>query len=223
MRAIAPHAAASRVVHAARSRRAYDFLRSASRRVSLSWVKVAGLRAARQEFPLTTSGETTMQARMINTLAIALAAVLLSPLALAQDQQATTGAQDATTSVHENSTARQPMTPLNSDMSISTFHHLDTNHDGHVTLAEARADSSFNSRFATLDADGNGYISQNELKAPASTGKGAKGSDSSTTTYGNADDSNYESGTSDTTTTTDSTTTTPPKDQDSDDDNPQTP
>jgi hypothetical protein len=223
MRAIAPHAAASRVVHAARSRRAYDFLRSASRRVSLSWVKVAGLRAARQEFPLTTSGETTMQARMINTLAIALAAVLLSPLALAQDQQATTGAQDTTTSVHENSTARQPMTPLNSDMSISTFHHLDTNHDGHVTLAEARADSSFNSRFATLDADGNGYISQNELKAPASTGKGAMGSDSSTTTYGNADDSNYESGTSDTTTTTDSTTTTPPKDQDSDDDNPQTP
>lgn len=168
-----------------------------------------------------------MQARMINTLAIALATVLLSPLALAQDQQAATTAQDTTTSVHENSTARQPMSPLNSDMSISTFHHLDTNHDGHVTLAEARADSSFNSRFATLDADGNGYISQNELKAPASADKGAMGSDTSTTTYGNADDSNYESGTSDTTTTTNSTTTTtpttPPQDQDSDDANPQTP
>jgi hypothetical protein len=172
-----------------------------------------------------------MQARMINTLAIALATVLLSPLALAQDQQSTTGAQDTTTSVHENSTARQPMSPLNSDMSISTFHHLDTNHDGHVTLAEARADSSFNSRFATLDADGNGYISQSELKAGKTTGSGAMGSDNATTTYGNADDSNYESGSSasDTTNSTSSDsstsndTSTPPQDQDSDDAKPTSP
>ena len=172
-----------------------------------------------------------MQARMINTLAIGLAAALLSPLALAQS---TTGAQDtaqSTTSTSENATARQPMTPLNSDISLSTFNHLDTNHDGHVTLDEARADSSFNSRFAAMDADGNGYISQNELKGQATTGSGAMGSDRSTTTYGNADDSNYESGSSasDTTNSTSSDsstsndTSTPPQDQDADDDKSKSP
>jgi len=168
-----------------------------------------------------------MQVRKAYPLAIALAAVMASPLALAQS--------DNTSATSQGATARQPMTPLNSDISISTFNHLDTNHDGHVTLDEARADSSFNSRFGAMDADGNGYISQNELEGEASTGSAAMGSNGSTTTYGNADDSNYESGSSasDTTNSTSSDsstsndtsndTSTPPQDQDADDDTTKTP
>lgn len=148
-----------------------------------------------------------MQVRKAYPLAIALAAVMASPLALAQS--------DNTSATSQGATARQPMTPLNSDISISTFNHLDTNHDGRVSAAEARADSSFNDRFSTLDADRNGYVSNDELTAGSSnnTGTASTTTDSSTTTttsgstaatapvtYGNASDSSYESNGTDATT-----------------------
>lgn len=162
----------------------------------------------------------TMQVSKAYPLAIALAALMASPLALAQS--------DNTSVTSQNATARQPMTPLNSDISMSTFQHLDTNHDGRVSAAEARADSSFNDRFSALDTDRNGYVSNDELTAASSnnTGTASTTTDSSTTTttsgstaatppvtYGNASDSSYESSattgntTSDTNATTSSDTT----------------
>jgi|SwirhisoilCB2_FD_contig_101_1356479_length_698_multi_5_in_0_out_0_1 hypothetical protein len=157
-----------------------------------------------------------MQVRNATPLAIALAALMASPLVLAQS--------DTTSATSQNATARQPMTPLNSDISISTFNHLDTNHDGRVSVAEARADSSFNNSFGKLDADRNGYVSNDELTAASgdTTGTASTGDATSTTTtttsgstsanppvtYGNASDSTYESSNSTDTTGTDTSTTT---------------
>jgi len=153
-----------------------------------------------------------MQVRKAYPLAIALAALMASPLALAQ--------ADNTSATSQNATARQPMTPLNSDISMATFQHLDTNHDGRVSAAEARADSSFNDRFSTLDTDRNGYVSNDELTAASSNNTGTAstttGSSTTTTTsgstaatppvtYGNASDSSYENGTSSDTTTSSDT------------------
>lgn len=83
-----------------------------------------------------------MQTRIKTLLAIALPAALLSPVALAQDQQS----QEPQTDVHQNTTARQPMSPLNSDMSAATYSHLDKNRDGVVSPEEAAADPSFHTR-----------------------------------------------------------------------------
>ena len=136
-----------------------------------------------------------MQVRKAYPLAIALAALMASPLALAQSDTTGTTAQDAT--------ASQSMAQTNSDISMSMFNQLDTDHDGRVSAAEARADAGFNGRFATLDADRNGYVSNDELTAAGSnTGTASTTTDSSTTTttsgstaatppvtYGNASDS----------------------------------
>lgn len=82
-----------------------------------------------------------MQTRTKTLLAIALPAALLSPIALAQDQQSQQNDE-----VHQNTTARQPMSPLNSDMSAATYSHLDKNRDGRVSAEEAAADPSFKTR-----------------------------------------------------------------------------
>jgi hypothetical protein len=74
---------------------------------------------------------------------MALPAALLSSIALAQDQQSQSQQNDE---VHQNTTARQPMSPLNSDMSAATYSHLDKNRDGVVSPEEAAADPSFHSR-----------------------------------------------------------------------------
>ena len=93
-----------------------------------------------------------MHTRTKTLLAMALPAALLSPVALAQDQQAQSQqsqdqqSQDQQTDVHQNATARQPMTPLNSDMSVGTYSHLDKNRDGRVSAEEAAADPSFHTR-----------------------------------------------------------------------------
>jgi hypothetical protein len=97
-----------------------------------------------------------MHTRTKTLLAMALPAALLSPVALAQDQQAQDQqsqqqsqdqqSQDQQTDVHQNATARQPMTPLNSDMSVGTYSHLDKNRDGRVSAEEAAADPSFHTR-----------------------------------------------------------------------------
>ena len=79
-----------------------------------------------------------MQPRTRTLLAIALPMALLSPAVFAQDQQST--------DVNRNATARQPMTPLNSDMSQATYSHLDKNRDGKVSAEEAQADPSFRTR-----------------------------------------------------------------------------
>ena len=139
-----------------------------------------------------------MQVRKAYPLAIALATLMASPLALAQSDTNGTAAQDTTSS--------QSMAQTNSDISMSMFNQLDTNHDGRVSAAEARADSNFNGRFTTLDADRNGYVSNDELTAAGSnTGTASTTTDSSTTTttsgsteakppvtYGNAGDSSYD-------------------------------
>ena len=122
-----------------------------------------------------------MQIRTLNTLAIALATLLAAPLALAQ--------ADNTSATSQNATARQPMSPLNSDISQATFTHLDKNHDGRISIDEARADSSFKSRFAAMDTDHNGYVSSSELGTASSTNGKAP-----TTTMGNADWANDASG-----------------------------
>jgi hypothetical protein len=74
---------------------------------------------------------------------MALPAALLSSLALAQEQQSQSQQNDE---VHQNTTARQPMSPLNSDMSAATYSHLDKNRDGVVSQEEAAADPSFKTR-----------------------------------------------------------------------------
>ena len=86
-----------------------------------------------------------MQTRTKTLLAIALPAALLSPVALAQDQQSQTRSEQ-NDEVHQNTTARQPMSPLNSDMSAATYSHLDKNRDGVVSAEEAAADPSFKTR-----------------------------------------------------------------------------
>jgi EF hand domain-containing protein len=128
-----------------------------------------------------------MQIRTYNTLAIALATLLAAPLAMAQ--------ADNTSATSQNATARQPMTPLNSDISQATFTHLDKNRDGRVSIDEARADSSFKGRFATLDTDHNGYVSSSELGTATSANGTSSTSASGTTTMGNADWSDDASGT----------------------------
>lgn len=84
-----------------------------------------------------------MQTRTRTFLAIALPAALLSSVAFAQETQTKSEQNDE---VHQNTTARQPMTPLNSDMSAATYSHLDKNRDGVVSAEEAAADPSFHSR-----------------------------------------------------------------------------
>ena len=84
-----------------------------------------------------------MQTRTKTLLAIALPAALLSSVAFAQETQTKSEQNDE---VHQNSTARQPMSPLNSDMSAATYSHLDKNRDGVVSAEEAAADPSFHSR-----------------------------------------------------------------------------
>ena len=84
-----------------------------------------------------------MQTRTKTLLAIALPAALLSSVVFAQETQTKSEQNDE---VHQNSTARQPMSPLNSDMSAATYSHLDKNRDGVVSAEEAAADPSFHSR-----------------------------------------------------------------------------
>jgi hypothetical protein len=43
------------------------------------------------------------------------------------------------------------------------FSAVDTNHDGRISRAEARAHGNLGASFATLDADGNNYLSQAEF------------------------------------------------------------
>jgi len=140
-----------------------------------------------------------MQVRKAIPLSIALSALMASPLAFAQSDTASTPPQDAA--------ATQSMAQTNSGMSTSMFNQLDTNHDGRVSAAEARADAGFNGRFSALDADHNGYVSSEELTAAtgSNTGTASTTSDSTTTTttsgstetkppvtYGNAGDSSYD-------------------------------
>ena len=84
-----------------------------------------------------------MQTRTKTLLAIALPAALLSSVALAQETQTKSEQNDE---IHQNTTARQPMSPLNSDMSAATYSHLDKNRDGVVSAEEAAADPSFHTR-----------------------------------------------------------------------------
>jgi len=84
-----------------------------------------------------------MQTLTKTLLAMALPAALLSSVALAQDQQSKSEQND---DIHQNATARQPMSPLNSDISASTYSHLDKNRDGVVSPQEAAADPSFHTR-----------------------------------------------------------------------------
>ena len=94
-----------------------------------------------------------MHTRTKTLLAMALPAALLASVALAQDQQGQAQqSQDQQTDVHQNATARQPMTPLNSDMSVGTYSHLDKNRDGRVSAEEAAADPSFHTRPAATGA-----------------------------------------------------------------------
>jgi len=86
-----------------------------------------------------------MQTRTKTLLAIALPAALLSSVVLAQDQQSQTPQQQSD-DIHQNATARQPMSPLNSDISSATYSHLDKNRDGVVSPQEAAADPSFHTR-----------------------------------------------------------------------------
>src|SRR5678815_908871 len=79
-------------------------------------------------------------------LAIALPAALLSPVAFAQDQQSQAQQSQDQNDIHQNATARQPMSPLNSDISSATYSHLDKNRDGVVSPEEAAADPSFHTR-----------------------------------------------------------------------------
>jgi hypothetical protein len=132
-------------------------------------------------------GESTMQIRTYNTLAIGLATLLAAPFALAQD--------DNTSATSQGATARQPMSPLNSDMSQATFTHLDKNRDGRISVDEARADSSFKSRFSAMDSDHNGYVSSSELGTARKASGTSSTSASGTTTMGNADWSDDASGT----------------------------
>ena len=84
-----------------------------------------------------------MQTRTKTLLAIALPAALLSSVAFAQETQTKSEQNDE---IHQNTTARQPMSPLNSDMSSATYSHLDKNRDGVVSAEEAAADPSFHTR-----------------------------------------------------------------------------
>jgi hypothetical protein len=87
-----------------------------------------------------------MHTRTKTLLALALPAALLSSVALAQDQQGQAQQSQEQGDIHQNATARQPMSPLNSDISAATYSHLDKNRDGVVSPEEAAADPSFHTR-----------------------------------------------------------------------------
>ena len=135
-----------------------------------------------------------MQTRTSTLLAIALPAALLSSVAFAQDTQTKSEQNDE---VHQNSTARQPMSPLNSDMSAATYSHLDKNRDGVVSAEEAAADPSFHTR---PPATGTGATKHHKKQATAE-GQMAPATET--------DQNMKDDSTKDNSTTTDSTPTPP--------------
>jgi len=133
--------------------------------------------------PLIKCGETKMQARTFHLLAVALGAALLSPLVLAQDQSTTATSQSSTsgqmTAPPTSSTAATAASGANAN-----FSKLDTNADGRISAAEAKADSKLGGGFVSIDADHDGYLSPAEYTIGAST----MGSSNNTgATMGNAD------------------------------------
>ena len=138
-----------------------------------------------------------MQTRTSTLLAIALPAALLSSVAFAQDTQTKSEQNDE---VHQNSTARQPMSPLNSDMSAATYSHLDKNRDGVVSAEEAAADPSFHSRPTATGS------TKHHQKQATAEGQMAPTTDSDQQMK---DDSTNDDSTKDDSTTTDSTPTPP--------------
>ena len=138
-----------------------------------------------------------MQTRTKTLLAIALPAALLSSVAFAQDTQTKSEQNDE---VHQNATARQPMSPLNSDMSSATYSHLDKNRDGVVSAEEAAADPSFHSRPAATGA------AKHHKKQATAEGQMAPTTDSDQQMK---DDSTNDDSMKDDSTTTDSTPTPP--------------
>ena len=138
-----------------------------------------------------------MQTRTKTLLAIALPAALLSSVAFAQDTQTKSEQND---DIHQNATARQPMSPLNSDISAATYSHLDKNRDGVVSAEEAAADSSFRSRPAAT-----GGTVQHKKQATAE----GQVAPTDNQDQGMKDDSMKDDSMKDDSTTTDSTPTPP--------------
>jgi hypothetical protein len=78
-------------------------------------------------------------------------------------------------------------------MSHPSFTQLDTNKDGRISQAEAAVDSTI--MFSTADANGDGYLDKEELKASMKSGSTGNQQQSAPSTESPVDDSNPTQGT----------------------------
>jgi Ca2+-binding EF-hand superfamily protein len=134
-----------------------------------------------------------MNASNRNLLAIALATVLLSPAAWTQAGKGAGHARDAatqhvperaTTEVTQQATEQTkqsdvppPSPPQSQGAEHAAAHssvvqrdlwaRLDTNGDGKVSAAESAADTDFNTGFANMDVDKDGFVSDTEYRMAA--------------------------------------------------------
>lgn len=93
-----------------------------------------------------------------NKIALALAVLLVSPLAFAQSIEA------------PQVEAPQVEIPAQVDPMVATgdqFARLDADQDGRISIDEANADESFSADFSTRDADGDGFVTDVEFRAAA--------------------------------------------------------
>ena len=102
-------------------------------------------------------------------LALALAATLAAPLAMAQGASPATDTNQAPPATNPSAvqdTLKKPSTSLsNTSPGQKTWEELDANKDGKLSKAEADADASMKALFAKADADGDGTLTPEEYRA----------------------------------------------------------
>jgi len=98
-------------------------------------------------------------------LALALAAIMATPLAMAQGTVSPTNTASTNASAVQD-TLKNPSTSLGkSNAGQKTWEELDANKDGKLSKAEADADASMKALFAKADADGDGTLTPEEYRA----------------------------------------------------------